>query len=315
MPKDLFCENSFTIQRTLGNKIKATTLADTCATGYGFIDEEFAKTICQVLEIEPPRLIKPKQIQEFDGRAAKPITHAIYPTLTVGTYTESFALLLIMKLGNHPVILGRPWIKKHGVIIDMTNDFLAFWPGHCTHIGAISPITLSLPSSPTETAAIRIEETIISRKMIKRGSKENMTDFLQMPDKLSSKKKRQINKSKQKASIGKTSARKATISSLNSSNEKQLPVPLATIKTSEPTAKDIDIAMIGANAYYAACCLKKAQVFAISMRDIQYQAKKEARAETNPKSVILQEYHDFLNIFSKKDLDIGARCVYSLTVT
>ena len=40
----------------------ATTLADTCITEYSFIDEEFAKTICQVLEIKLQRLIKPKQI-------------------------------------------------------------------------------------------------------------------------------------------------------------------------------------------------------------------------------------------------------------
>ncbi len=59
MPKDLFSESPFTIQCTLGNKIKATTLADTCATGYSFIDEEFVETVCQVLEIEPQRLIKP----------------------------------------------------------------------------------------------------------------------------------------------------------------------------------------------------------------------------------------------------------------
>ena len=108
MPKDLFCESPFTIQCILGKKIRATTLADTCATGYGFIDEEFAETVCQVLEIEPQRLIKPKQIQGFDGRAAKPITHAIYPTLTVGDHTESLAPLLITKLGNHPMILGQP---------------------------------------------------------------------------------------------------------------------------------------------------------------------------------------------------------------
>ncbi len=62
MPNDLFCESPIIIQCRLGNKIKATTLADTCATGYGFIDKEFAETVCQVLEIEPQRLIKPKQI-------------------------------------------------------------------------------------------------------------------------------------------------------------------------------------------------------------------------------------------------------------
>ena len=181
----------------------------------------------------------------------------------------------------------------------MTNNFLAFWLGHCTHIGAT--FLLSPPNLPSETAAITIEEDITPRKMIKRGSKEDMTDFLQTPNKLSSKKRGQINKSKRKASIRKTSPRKATISSLESSDKKELPVPILTTKTSKPKAKDIDIAMIGANAYRVAYRLKGAQVFAVSMRDIQYQAEKEARAETNPKSVVPQEYHDFLDVFSKKD--------------
>ena len=281
----------------------ATTLADICTTGYGFIDEEFADIVCQVLEIEPQRLIKSKQIQGFDSRAAKPITHAIYLTLTVGTYTESLALLLITKLGNYLMILGRPWIKKHGVIIDMTNDFLAFWPGYCTHIGATSSITLSQPRLPTKRAAVKIEKVITPRKIIKRGLKEDITDFLQTPNKLSSKKRRQINQSKRKASLGETSSRKAIISSLNSLEKKELSVPILATLKSNRKAKDSDIAIIGADAYCAACHLKRAQMFAVSIRDIQYQAEKEARAETNPKSVVPQEYYNFLDVFSKKDLD------------
>ena len=266
MPKDLFCKSVFTIQCILGNKTRATTLVDTYATGYGFINEEFAETVCQVLEIKLQRLIKPKQIQRFDGRAAKPITYAIYPILTIGAHTESLAPLLITKLRNHPIILGRPWTKKHEVIIDMTNNSLAFWPGHCTYIGATS--LLSPSSLPTKTATITIEEDITPQKIIKKGLKEDMTDFLQTPNKLSSKKRRQINKSKKKANIEESSLKKATINSLESSDKKKLPVPIPTTKTSEPKAKDIDIAMIGADAYRAACHLKRAQVFAISMRDI-----------------------------------------------
>lgn len=34
--------------------------------------------------------------------------------------------------------------------------------------------------------------------------------------------------------------------------------------------KDINIAMIDANAYCIVYCLKKAQLFAISIKDIQY---------------------------------------------
>ena len=45
---------------------------------------------------------------------------------------------------------------------------------------------------------------------------------------------------------------------MDSFDKKKLPVFLTATKTSEPKAKDIDIAMIGANIYYIACCLKKA---------------------------------------------------------
>ena len=91
---------------------------------------------------------------------------------------------------------------------------------------------------------------------------------------------------------------------MESSDKKELPVPIPTTKTSKPKVKDIDIAMIGADAYRTACRLKGAQVFALSMRDIQYQAEKEARAETDLKSVVPHKYHDFLDVFSKKDSDI-----------
>lgn len=47
--------------------------------------------------------------------------------------------------------------------------------------------------------------------------------------------------------------------------------------------------MISINAYCTVCHLKRVEVFAISMRNIQYQAEKEDRIETNPKSVIPQK--------------------------
>ncbi len=81
-----------------------------------------------------------------------------------------------------------------------------------------------------------------------------MTNFLQTPDKLSSKKRRQINKSKQKASIRETSSRKVTINNLDNSDKKELLVPLVAIKISEPKTKDINIARIGADAYCIVCC-------------------------------------------------------------
>ena len=92
--------------------------------------------------------------------------------------------------------------------------------------------------------------------MIEKGLKEDITDFLQTPNKLSSKKRRQINKSKRKASIEETSSKKAMNSSLKNSDKKELSASIPAIKTSEPKAKNIDIAMIGVNTYCVACYLK-----------------------------------------------------------
>ena len=139
--------------------------------------------------------------------------------------------------------------------------------------------------------------------MIKKDLQKDMTDFLQMLNKLSNKKRRQIIKNKQKASIREISLKKAIINSLENSYKKQLPVFIPVTKISKSKAKDIYIAEISMNIYYIACYLKKAQIFAISKKDILYQAEKEARAKTKSKIVICQEYHNFLDVFSKKHLD------------
>ncbi len=61
--------------------------------------------------------------------------------------------------------------------------------------------------------------------------------------------------------------------------------------------------MINANTYQVACGLKKAAVFALSMKDLDYQLKKRVEAETNSKNLILEEYHNSLVVFSNKDSD------------
>lgn len=76
---------------------------------------------------------------------------------------------------------------------------------------------------------------------------------------------------------------------MDSSDKTELSIFIPETKTSKPKAKNIDIAIIGANAYCTTCHLKEAQVFAISMKDISYQAEKEARAKTHLKSVIPQK--------------------------
>ena len=108
MLEDLFYKSFLTIQCILSNKIKTTTLVDTCPTGFGFINKKFAEIVYTRLEIQLPCLTKLKPIQAFDGRAAWPKTHAIYFILSIENYNKSLALLLITSLGQHSMILYHP---------------------------------------------------------------------------------------------------------------------------------------------------------------------------------------------------------------
>lgn len=47
------------------------------------------------------------------------------------------ALFLIITFDQHPVILGKPWIKKYGMIFNINYNKLIFWPDHCQHAGAV----------------------------------------------------------------------------------------------------------------------------------------------------------------------------------
>lgn len=60
---------------------------------------------------------------------------------------------------------------------------------------------------------------------------------------------------------------------------------LANIK-SELKAKDINIAIIDVDVYYVTRRSKKAQVFAILIKNIEYQVEKELRARTNLQDII-----------------------------
>lgn len=87
-----------------------------------------------------------------------------------------------------------------------------------------------------------------------------------------------------------------------------MPLPIPVIIKSKPKIKNIDIAIISADAYCAASYSRRDQVFVVFMRDIQYKGEKKARDKTNQISVVFQKYYDFLYIFWKKDLNTLLSC-------
>ena len=185
MPGDFFTDEPLVTSCKLGNQeeIELVTLLETGATGHAFIDEKMVRTICERLQLSPQRLTKPKPVRGFDGRLGKPITHAIYPTLTVQNHRETISPLLITQLGQHKMILGKPWMRKHGVILDMSCDKIMFWPGHCTHPGA--PKLIELPRKLETINKKSMDEeltTVISpQKILRRSIMEDKPEATPIP--------------------------------------------------------------------------------------------------------------------------------------
>lgn len=60
--------------------------------------------------------------------------------------------MLMTKLGQHPLILGKLWIRKHKVIINMRGDKIIFWPGYRNH----SDIEKKTPTSEKKLQGITL---------------------------------------------------------------------------------------------------------------------------------------------------------------
>ncbi len=151
MPGDLFAASPLTVACTLSDgrrKLTFNALVDTGATGYSFIDEVTAQIVCEKFEIAPCELWKPKPLKGFDGRPGRAITHAIYPSMTVHDHTQTVTPMLITSLGNHPIILGKPWMNAHHVMIDMTEDKITFGEKDCCIADALARKTTNPATEP-----------------------------------------------------------------------------------------------------------------------------------------------------------------------
>ena len=152
---DPFARSPLTITCTLfsqKNRHTVSALLDTGATGFSFIDEKEAHFLCDKLGIAPVPISRPRPLRGYNGQLApNPITHAIFPSLDIDGRVESTIPMLIVKLGNHKMILGKPWMNANNVLLDMSCDKLMF-PDY-----VVPPAPL-VPLVPPKRSALPMKE-------------------------------------------------------------------------------------------------------------------------------------------------------------
>ena len=116
------------ILRQAQSRIPALALIDSGASAYAFIDKTFAQS--HDLPLHP--LAYPRRLRGFDGQTARTgdITHVAYTTMTLGTHVERL-FLYVTGLNQYPIIMGLPWLRRHGIHASFEFNTLTMSSSFC----------------------------------------------------------------------------------------------------------------------------------------------------------------------------------------
>ncbi|KAL0165682.1 hypothetical protein M9458_037526, partial [Cirrhinus mrigala] len=134
---------------------KGSALIDSGAEG-NFIDEEWARA--RGILLQP--LSSPIIAHGFDGRPLmrlSQITDSV-SLLTSGNHREEIRFL-VCKSPSAPMVLGHPWLTRHGPFINWADNSINSWSLYChTHclVAAPSPVSVSVSLQEEEMDLSRV---------------------------------------------------------------------------------------------------------------------------------------------------------------
>jgi hypothetical protein len=108
--------------------IPTYTLIDCGATGYAFIDQDFANHY--KLPLCPMKT--PHALEVIDGHKTflGDITYIVEAYLSIREHCERLPIFVI-KLSHYLIILDIPWLKQHDVAICFTSNLVTFGSQYC----------------------------------------------------------------------------------------------------------------------------------------------------------------------------------------
>ena len=106
--------NNLVVACKVNNSITSHALIHCGATGYAFVDKDFATT--HAFPLYP--LKQHRVIEVIDGRtiSSGDVTHMTKISLNIKGHIEKLPAF-VTSLGHYPIVLGKPWLRKHDVSI------------------------------------------------------------------------------------------------------------------------------------------------------------------------------------------------------
>ncbi len=306
----------------LKDEYKIKAIIDNECINYSFIDTDIAHKVCELLRIESLQLNKLREVKDYDERRDINIIHVIYSLMIIQDHTKNCISMMIIKLDQHSIILEKFWMKKHEVSYHDHDDSISFHFDHCNHLEASERSFSNQSTKKKDSFSKEIfsnQSEIIKNKEIKifleknNNSKTILKRSVNFKERLIERSKRLIERRMNES--WRKKLKKIEISAariLLKESRKNLffdeSSSSRTIKDeysddeSESTIEIYSITTISFNTLFRQ---KNVEIFAVFMKNLEIQLKKQNNNKvTDSKSIISQEYHDFLNVFFKKKVDI-----------
>jgi hypothetical protein len=238
---------------------------DLGASGFGYVNPQVAHIICEREGIAPIKLLRPRRGEAYDGRVGHKMTHAIYPQVRIQDHV-AMCPLLITPL-HRPMIIGRTWMRNHGILLNMIDNKVIFKEGHCGS-GCFPDI---------RKRKVTVQPAAATGPVTDRERAGN-------PQSPEPKPQRILKRTDQDAGLSQSLAT-------------HIPHPQAN--------KPIEVNMVGAAPFRTLAHQKDAQVFAVSMRDILDEESRRQKQLTDDeiRERLPTEYQDLAEVFSKSAAD------------
>lgn len=280
-----------------GISIPLTTLADTGANGYLFMDTQRATELAKFFGIPTRRLNTPIETKGYDGRAGSTITDAIVCHLLLGGRRFLNQPFLIADLGQHDLIIGRKWFDSHDVWLNVKHRKLV-WPEQRSYLDEIqSNQYLGAPKQILQRPEPDPIHQADMERRDRRIEKEERRERYRVPRREESDRRSDMAKMSRALQ-----GRENSDPSPNQSDRKK----------TRQQAVQIDIAAIGAAPFQRHLKEKDTEVFITSLSEID-RIIEETRAKDRQKEdhydqelvqqLLPEQYQEYVDVFSKAASD------------
>jgi hypothetical protein len=305
-------------------------MIDNDCIDYSFIDIVIAQKICDSLRISSLKLNKFREVKDYDERRNKDMIYVIYSFMIIQNHIESSISMMIIKLDQHSIILDKFWMKKHDVNYHDHDDSISFNFDHRSHLETFNH-SYSNRSIQTRTmievsfskrnfsdqSEIKIER--VENKEIKvffekmnNSSKTSLkrATLIESSERLNERSKRLIERRRMNESWRKKLTKIETSLSRILRKESKINAFYDEISSefkdeSSDEERIVEIHSIATASFDILSRHKDVKIFAVFMKNLKIQLKKQDNnTMTDFKSIMLFEYHDFLNVFFKKKADV-----------